>query len=214
MSNELTTTQEQSKALEKNVINYEPVFPILTARVLLDLAVEEMAEDALALVNNEQNCPGGYSSLLTNQSIDSIRGVKELKEAIYGVSCAFAREMKFEATYDKSNIHVWLEVMRRDSVHDDRYHPRSVFAGQFTVRTEKDYSPIVLTNPTMNLRTHEPFVRPQDFGPFTAEAIVIDPEVNILTLWPSWVHYKMPVMKEPGPRISFGFSIDFLPPGA
>lgn len=212
MSNELTTT-EAPKALEKNVINYEPIFPILTARVLLDLAIEEMAEDALGLVNNGQNCPGGYSSLLTNQSIDSIRGVKELKEAIYGISCAFARELKFEATYDKSNINVWLEVMRRDSLHDTRYHPRSVFAGQFMVRTEKDYSPIVLTNPTMGLRTHEPFVRAQDFGPFTAEAIVINPEVNTLTIWPSWMQYKMPVMTEPGPRISFGFSIDFLPPG-
>lgn len=214
MSNELTTTQEQPKALEKNVINYEPIFPTLTARVLTDLPVEEMVEDALKFVNNEQNCPGGYSSLLTNQSIDSLRGVKELKEAIYGVSCAMARELKYEINYDKSQIQLWLEVMRRDNSHDTRSHQRGVFAGQFVIRTEEKYTPTVLVNPTMLYRGHEPFVRAQDFGPFTAEALIVKPEVGVLNIWPSWMQYKMPPMTEPGPRIAFGFNIDFLPPGA
>lgn len=213
MSEEQTTT-EQVRVLEKNVISYEPVFPTITARVLLDLPTEDIVEDALAFVDNEQNCSGGFSSLYTNRSIDSLRGVKEIKEAIYGVSCAIAREMKYEVNYDKSSIHVWLEVMRRDNSHDTRTHPRGLFAGQLIVRTEEDYSPIALVNPTVNYRNHEPAIREEDLGPFTAAALLIAPDVNVLNVWPSWMQYKIPPMTAPGPRIAFGFNIDFLPPGA
>lgn len=200
--------------LETNVINYEPVFPVMTAKVLLDLPIENMVEDALAFVDNEQNFPGGFSSVYTDRSIDSLRGVSELKQAIYGVACSFGRELKYEANYDKSNIQLWLDVMRRDNARETWISPRGILAGHFVIRTEENYSPILLSNPTNPFRIHEPAVRPEDQGPFTAEALVIKPEVGVLYLWPAWMPCRLPPMTEPGPRISYGFKIDFLPPGA
>lgn len=215
MSNELTTVdQTTEEAPAKNVINYVPIFPILTANVLLDLPVEHMVEDVLKLVGDQKNCSGGYSSLYNNQSIDNIRGVKELREAIYGVSCAFGREMKFEANYDKSSIHLWVDVMRRGNYHGIHNHQRGVFAGTFMIRTDAKMSPLTFVNPNATKRMHEPYVRQEDLGPFTADAMVNQPDVGTLCIWPSWLQYQMPEMTEPGPRISFGFNIDFLPPGA
>ena len=215
MSNELTTTEQTTQeAPAKNVINYVPVFPVLTANVLLDLPVEHMVEDVLKMVGDQKNCPGGYSSLYNNQSIDNLRGVKELREAIYGVSCAFGREMKFEANYDKSSIQLWVDVMRRGNYHTTHNHPRGVFAGTFMIRSDPKMSPVTFVNPNATHRMHDPFVRQEDLGPFTADAMVINPEVGSLVIWPSWLQYQMPEMTEPGPRISFGFNIDFLPPGA
>lgn len=212
MSNEVTTTEQTEPQL--NVINYNPIFPILTGSVLLDLPVENMVEDILKLSNNESNCPGGYCSLFSNQSIENVRGVKELRDAIYGISCAFGRELKYETNYDKSATNLWFDVMRRGNYHTPHNQPRSVFAGTFTVRADAKMSPVVLVNPNLSNKMHDPFVRQEDFGPFTADGMVLEPKVNILHVWPAWLQYQVPEMTEPGPRISFGFSIDFLPPGA
>lgn len=202
------------QALELNVINYEPIFPTMTARVLLDMPIDDMVEDVLAFVNNEENCPAGFSSLYTERSIDSLRGVAELKQAIYGVTCAMGRELKYEADYEKSNLQLWIDVMRRDNTQDARISPRGLYAGQFVIRAEENYSPLVITNPVFAYRVHEPFVRPEDQGPFTAEALLLKPEVGVLNVWPAFMQTRVPTMTEPGPRISFGFKIDFLPPGA
>lgn len=214
MSNEVTTVEEVTQEPQKNVINYNPIFPILTASVLLDLPVEHMVEDVLKLVGDQKNCPGGYSSLYSGQSLDHIRGVKELKEAIYGVSCSFGREMKFEANYDKSSIHLWVDVMRRGNYHANRNHPRGVFSGAFVVRGDEKMSPVLFSNPTSGLRAHDPYIRPEDLGPFSADTLVVKPDVGTLVVWPSWLQYSQPEMTESGPRIAFGFNIDFLPPGA
>ena len=212
MSNEVTTTEQTEPQL--NVISYNPIFPVLTGSVLLDLPVEDMAEDILKLSNNESNCPGGYCSLFSNQSIENVRGVKELRDAIYGISCAVGRELKYEANYEKSATNLWFDVMRRSNYQTNRIQPRNVFSGTFIVRAEAKMSSIVLVNPNLINKMHDPFVRNEDFGPFTADGMILEPKVNTLYFWPAWLQYQVPEMTEPGPRISFGFGIDFLPPGA
>ena len=208
MSDQIEQTEPQL-----NVIAYNPIFPILTGSVLLDLPVEDMAEDILKMSNNQSNCTGGYSSLYSSQSIENIRGISEMRQAIYGISCAIGRELKYETDYEKSSINLWFDVMRRGNYHVAHNQPRSVFSGTFIVRSDTKMSPIVLINPNLSNRMHDPFIRNEDLGPFTADAIIVEPKVNVLNIWPSWLQYQMPEMTEPGPRISFGFSIDFLPPG-
>ncbi len=91
MSNEVTTTQQDPNA--KNVINYEPLFPVLTASINLDLAVEDMASDLFALATDTVNCEGGFTTYTTGQNIDHIRGINDVKQAIYGVACAIGRNL-------------------------------------------------------------------------------------------------------------------------
>lgn len=214
MSNELTTTQEATQEPQKNVINYNPIFPIMMAEVLLDLPIEHMVEDVLKLSNvNDDNYAGGFTTYFTKQDIDHIRGVKELKEAIYGISSAYGRELKYEANYEKCSIQVWANVMRKDGYHVYHNHQRSVFSGTFYARTDDKMSPLVFHNPTMPLRSKEPEVRPQDKSAFTSETMMVTPKNNTLVLWPSWLCHEVPKMTESGPRISFSFNVDYLPPG-
>lgn len=213
MSNELTTTEQATEQSQTNVINYNPVFPTLTASVLLDLPVENMIEDLLKLDVNTDNYSGGWTTYFSNQNIDNVRGAKELKEAIYGVSCAFAREMKYEVNYDKCSIRVWANVMRKGGYHVAHDHKQATISGTFYARVEDDMSPLVFKNPTSIYRAKEPFIRPEDMTAFTSENLVVVPKVNTMVLWPSWMSHEVLEMKVPGPRISFSFNVDFLPPG-
>ena len=215
MSNELTTTEATTtQEPQKNVINYNPIFPIMMAEVLIDLPIDEMVEDVLKLPDvNTDNYPGGYTTYSNHLNIDHIRGVKELKEAIYGITCAYGRELKYEANYEKCSIQLWLNVMRRGGHHGYHAHQRAVFAGTFYARVDDKMSPIILYNPTMPFRSKDPDVRPQDRTAFTSETMEIIPKNNTLIMWPAWLSHMVPKMVESGPRISFSFSVDYLPLG-
>lgn len=206
-------TEVQAPEMQKNVINYTPVFPVMTASVLLDLPVEDMIQDVLQLATDTKNYEGGYTTFFNKQNIDLVRGVKELKEAIYGVTCAFGRELKYEMNYDKCSIELWVSVMRRGGYHPPHNHPRSTFSGTFYARVDDKMSPLVMMNPTSSLRMHDHYIRPQDAGAFTSEAMTVKPVNNTMHIWPSWMSHYVPEMVESGPRIAFSFNVDFLPPG-
>lgn len=211
MSNEVAV-QEPSN--EKNVINYNPVFPTLTAVVNLDLPVEDMAKDLWNLAGDTENYDGGFTTLMTGQSIDHIKGYQDAKQAIYGIACAFGREHKFEVNYDKAAVNVWANVMRRGGSQPVASHPGSYFSGIINISCTEEDSPVVFSNPTAPYRGHEGYIRPQDYGPFTAPSMSIKNTNNQLIIWPSWLPYSFPKMKSSGPRVSLGFTVDFLPPGA
>lgn len=199
---------------QKNVINYNPVFPVMTSNVILDLPVEDMSHDILQLATDIKNYEGGFTTYFNKQNIDSVRGVKELKEAIYGVCCAVGRELKYEMQYEKCSIELWASVMRRGGYHPPHAHPRSTFSGTFYARVDDKMSPLVMMNPTTPFRSHDHVIRPQDVGPFTSDTLMLKPAVNTMFIWPSWMHHFVPEMTESGPRISLSFNVDFLPPGA
>ncbi len=199
---------------EFNKISYNPIFPILTGSVKLDLPIAEMKAGLLNLAGDQKNYEGGFTTFFNNQDLDHITGIKQLKEAIYGVSCAVGRELKFECSYEKASIQLWVNVMRKGCYHPPHHHARSVFSGTFYVECDETMSPFAFINPTRDLRNHEPAIRPQDAGPFTSEIMMIKPQVGMLNIWPSWIHHYVPEMKVDGPRISLSFNVDFLPPGA
>jgi len=213
MSNEVATTELPE--MQPNVINYEPIFPILTAGVLLDLPIEEMVNGILKKAVDIKNHTSGYTTYFNRENIDNIEGVSLLKEAIYGISCSFGRELKYELDYERCALHLWANVMRKGDYHEMHNHPRSIFSGTFYARIDDTMSPLVIKNPSISNRMHEPVVvRPEDNTPFNASLIVIKPKVNNLHIWPSWLEHKVPEMEVGGPRVSFSFSVDFLQPGA
>lgn len=214
MSNAVTTVPEQDPNA-KNVINYNPVFPTMMAQIKLELPTENMAQELLQLAVDTENYEGGYTTYFNGQTIDHIKGIKELKEAIYGVSVAYCRELKFDLNPDRCGINVWANVMRKGGHHGIHNHPRSVVSGTFYVKAEEDHPPIVFINPTSDLRMHEPIVkRPEDFTAFTSPTLMIQPKPNDMLIWPSWINHHVPKSASSSPRISISFNVDFLPPGA
>ena len=216
--NALVTTDTPAYTAEMatedyNKINYEPVFPTLTLSVKLKVPTDKMASELIALAGDVQNYEGGYTTFFNGQSIDHISGVKELKEAIYGVACAFGRELKYECNYEKCSIQLWANVMRKGNYHAPHHHARSIFSGTFYAQTDDQMSPFVMINPTRDNRMHEPVIRNEDVGPFTSETLMIKPKVGTMNMWPSWLYHYVPSMAVDGPRVSLSFNVDFLPPG-
>lgn len=222
MSNELTTTDnttapEQPKGDEKNVIMYNPVFPVMTATVNLDLPIEDMAQDLLQLASDTVNYDGGFTTFFNRQRIDHIRGYKQLEEAIYGVTNSFLRELKYEVNPQKCSIQTWASVIRHGGSHGIHNHPRCVVSGTFYVQCDDQSVPLVIENPTNAFRMHEPSVsRPEDYTAFTAPSMMIQPKPNMMALWPSWLYHYVPKVTKDNsvPRIAISFNVDFLPMGA
>ena len=202
-----------SSDVEINKLNYTPVFPILTTSVKLDLPVAEMKAGLLNLAGDQKNYEGGFTTFYNNQDLEHITGIKLLKEAIYGIACAFGRELKYETNYDKCSIQIWANIMRKGCYHPPHHHGRAVFSGTYYVECDDTMSPFMFINPTRDMRNHDPVVRPQDAGPFTSETMMVKPQVGTLNMWPSWLHHFVPEMAVDGPRISLSFNVDFLPPG-
>ncbi|NBX49448.1 hypothetical protein EBT25_05790 [bacterium] len=196
------------------VINYEPIFPLMTASVKLDLPIQDMAVDVLELAKQEKNYSGGYTTYFNKQVVDMLRGVSDLKETIYGVCAAFGRELKYELNYDRCAIELWASVIRKGGYHPPHNHARSMFSGTFYVNVDADMSPLVLMNPTTPFRMHEGFVRDADKGPFTSDVLVLKPENNQMIIWPSWLNHYVPEMEVDKSRIAFSFNVDYLPIGA
>jgi uncharacterized protein (TIGR02466 family) len=199
---------------EFNKLNYQPIFPTLITTVKLDLPVAEMKAGLLQLAGESQNYEGGFTTFFNRQELDHVSGIKQLKEAIYGIACAFGRELKYECNYDKCSIQLWVNVMRKGGYHPPHNHARSTFSGTYYAEVNDNMSPFVFFIPTKDLRMHDPVVRPEDAGPFTSEQMIIKPETGSLSMWPSWLYHHVPQMNVDGPRVSLSFNVDFLPPGA
>lgn len=217
MTNEVTTqepAQEQDMDA-KNTIFYNPIFPIMTASVNLDLPIEEMANGIAQLSSDTKNYEGGYTTYFNNQNIEHIPGIKELREAIYGITCAFARELKQEFNEEKMAIRLWANYMRRGGYHPPHIHTQSQYSGTFYVMINDKAAPFVFCNPTEPFRMHEPpVIRQEDYTPFTSPTCMMRPKPNQLYLWPSWMSHFVPEHQDDAPRISISFNVDTLPRGA
>jgi uncharacterized protein (TIGR02466 family) len=212
-SNQITESQPDPDA--KNVINYNPIFPILMAQINLDLPVTDMAEDLMSLANNTENYSGGFTTYYTNQYIDGVRGITDLKQAIYGVAAAYMKELKYDVNLEKCGIHLWANIMKKDGYHGHHRHERSVLSGTYYVQTFEDSSPLIIENPTSMFRMHEPIVaKPEDYTAFTSPMLSLQPKPNTLFMWPSWLVHHVPSSKSSLPRISLSFNVDYLPKGA
>lgn len=213
---EVTTVEEQPQQKEKNVINYNPVFPTLTASVLMDFDNNQMAEEVYKSVGDKTNITNGYSSLLDNpKAVENLPKGQDLLGAIYQISLSFLREMKVEFNPEKCNMRTWLTVHRKGSYAPKTRNPLSQLSGVYYIKADKDMSSLVLHNPTTPLRSHEHLpMRIQDFTAFTAPSMAIQPEENTLFIWPSWLEHEIPEMQVGGPLICVNFTIDFLPSGA
>lgn len=214
MSNEVATTQQEPDMNAKNTVFYNPVFPVMTATVNLDLPVEDMASGIYQLASDIKNYEGGYTTFYNGQSIEHVKGIPELKEAIYGIVMSFTRELKVEVNPNKCSIQLWASVIRRDGHHGMHCHPRSMYSGTFYVNVNEKSAPLVLMNPTQQFRMHDPQPsRPQDLGPFTSESMAIQPKNNQLVMWPSWMMHHVPVHSDSAPRVAISFNVDFAPNG-
>jgi len=199
---------------DARVVNFNPIFPILTAEVELDLPTTLINKDVIKLAGDQKNYEGGYTTLFNRPEVDKITHMSGLRQAIYGIVMKYVEEVGFNVNAEKCSIDIWANLMRKGGYHPPHNHPRCHFSGTYYSLVEDGASPLILMNPTSPYRMHEAEVSKDVKNPFTAEGMVINPKQGSLYMWPSWLYHYVPEMSSDKPRISFSFNVDFLPPGA
>lgn len=203
--------------MSENVITYDPIFPVMMASVLLNLPVTDMV-DYIRQIDQQENSDVGFTTHIGSYNSENLKpmpGYLQLEEAILGVITSFARELKYDVDPERCGIQLWANSMKKGGFHSIHNHPHSSFSGCFYLSCSENTSPLLIHNPTMPFRMHEPFiVDPTNYTAFTAPSLTITPKVNTMFVWPSWLSHSVPKMKTNEERISIAFNVDYLPIGA
>ena len=203
--------------MSENVITYDPIFPVMMASVLLNLPVTDMV-DYIRQIDQEENSDVGFTThkgFYNSENLESMPSYRELQEAILGVVTSFARELRYDVDPERCSVQLWANSMKKNGFHSIHNHPHSSFSGCFYLACSDNTSPLLIHNPTMPLRMHEPFIiDPTNYTAFTAPSLTITPKVNTMFVWPSWLSHSVPKMKTNEERISIAFNVDYLPIGA
>jgi hypothetical protein len=218
MTNEVQDVQnknEQPTENQKNVINYNPVFPTLTCTVETDLDFEETLQDIYKLASDTVNSPIGYSTLGQDpNAVKKLAGGENIEGAIYGIATNFMKELRSEIDEEKCFLRTWLNVTRLKNHQPRISHPNAQLAGMVVISTGEKPTPFLLHNPTSAFRSHEvPPMKVSDYTAFTAPSVVLEAKAGTVFMWPAWMQYEIPETTVGGPFIFVGFTIDFLPRG-
>lgn len=195
-------------------VNFFPAFPTLMSEITLDLPVDKMAADAVALAGGQENYEGGFTTYFSQSEISNRLGVPELKDAIYNVSMAWADQNKWEVARESIRIQVWVSVIHAKGFHGIHNHPKSHLSGTFYAQVPTNGSPIIFMNPTQVYRMNEPVIRPEDMQEFNAPEMPIVPKPNQMFCWPSWLSHHVPssMDKAEGLRVAYSFNVTFEEP--
>ena len=218
MTNEtqtVETTTEQPQEDQKNVIRFDPVFPVLTCSVDTDLDFQDTLQDIYKLASDSVNSPSGYTTLgMDPEAVKKLANGEQIEAAIYGIACAFMKELKSEIDEEKCFIRSWLNVTRLENHVPRITHTGAQLAGMVVIATGDKPSPVLMHNPTAIYRSHEvPPLRVADYTAFTAPSVVIEPKAGSVYMWPAWMQYEVPQTQQGGPFIFIGFTVDFMPRG-
>lgn len=207
--------QEKPQELKVNEVNYNPVFPILTCMVKVELPIDDIASAIFKKAGEIENVPNGFSSMVVDPSfVKSLPHGDKVEGAIYGLGVEYLRQVKAEFNADKCNLRTWVHILRKGAHYPRFPMPNTQIAGMFVIRTASKASPLVVHNPTMIYRSHDRMPsRMEDYTAFTAPSAMFELMENTIYLWPSWLSFDIPTMEVGGPLVAVMFTMDFLPPG-
>lgn len=215
VKNETVAAEGDRPKAEKNQVQFEPLFPILTAMVDLDIDFEETLQHIYKLSGDAVNSPVGWTTLGQDPAaVKKLPAGEAIEGAIYGVATTFMKELKSEYDPDKCLIRSWINVIRKGN-----HQPRMNFAnnqlcGVIILSSQEKSPPVVLHNPSSIYRAHEiPPFRIADYTPFTSPTAALPAKPNHMILWPSWVQQEIPPAEAGVPLIYIAFTVDFLPKG-
>ena len=206
---------EEQLDTKPNEIMFNPIFPVLTASVLLDFDLETMKSEIYNIASDKKNFPGGFTTKQSDiKAVDKLSEGEKIQGAIYQISLNFLRELKLEFDPDRCSVRTAINVLRKDGYLPVEQTPHAQVSGMFFVSCPVGSSKMMLHNPTTHLRSHEHLpMRPQDLTAFTAPSILIEPKDNMLYIWPAWMKHELAPMEIGGPLIVISFAVDFLPTG-
>ena len=111
----------------------------------------------------------------------------------------------FKSEFSVSNC--WININGKNHFNRPHTHGFSTLAGVFYITAPKNSGRLILRNPIQahGFCVDEKFV--DSWNEFNSRTWEIEPEINKLVIWPSWVdHYTLPNLSDED-RISLAFNV-------
>ena len=128
----------------------------------------------------------------------------KLKTEIENTAYVYHEEMQFKKTLKQKLGNIWVNINQKGHSNDYHVHPDSIFSGAFYL---KGKAPIVFRHPFRDISSYywrESFI--EEWNPANSGTWRIEPEPNMLFVFPAWIEHKVFMNKEDTDRISFSFN--------
>jgi len=129
----------------------------------------------------------------------------KLKNKIEEEANLFHHKMQFKKIYNQKLGNIWININQKGHLNDYHHHPQSIFSGAFYLIKTK--SSIVFQHSFRDIATYywvDSIV--EEWNPVNSGVWSIEPEPNVLIIFPAWAEHKVIMNEEDTDRISLSFN--------
>ena len=151
----------------------------------------------------ERSNIGGWQSdnVINEPHIEFVK----LKNKIEEVINSYHNDIQFKKTYNQTIDKIWININQKGQSNVNHVHPFSCLAGVFYLT--KENSPIVFCHPYADINTYYWYDELiEEWNEVNSAEWTIEPEPNMLIVFPSWLWHKVTIHKKDTDRISLSFN--------
>ncbi len=150
----------------------------------------------------KSNIGGWHSDNIFNETHTEF---VKLKNKIEEASNLYHHEIQLRKTYNQKIENIWININQKGHLNEFHNHPQSIFSGAFYLT--KRNAPIVFQHPFREINDFYWYdYMIETWNGVNSGIWKLEPEPNILLVFPPWMEHKVLVNKEDTDRISFSFN--------
>ena len=130
----------------------------------------------------------------------------KLKTEIENAATVYHHDMQFKKTHYQKIGGIWVNINQKGHSNVFHNHPYIILSGAFYL-TKVKTSPIVFQHPFRDINTYfwdESII--EEWNLANSGGWTLEPEPNILFIFPSWIYHKVSMNEEDNDRITFSFN--------
>ena len=190
-------------------------------KVQLDLDLKKLTELAFQMqdhdkklgrvVNNKSNMGGWHSNnILEEKHEELIRLKKEITQHLQTYHSEVFRGMIFRNNVIQNINDMWVNINEKYHYNEWHIHPGSVISGAYYIKhdgcNENGAITFKHSNGTYKNIAHWPAGLIESENEVTGEIVQLNPEPNMLLLFPGWLEHKAEINLKDDTRISSSFN--------
>ena len=129
----------------------------------------------------------------------------KLKNKIKDAVDLYHHEIQLKKTHTQKINNIWVNINQKGHLNEYHDHPGACLSGAFYLTKSK--SPIIFQHPMRDISRYfwdESIV--EEWNAANSGSWTIEPNPNILLVFPPWVYHKVSFNEEDTDRISFSFN--------
>ena len=191
--------------MDKEYLN---LFHVLIQISKLELNIDSLIEFCYEMKRKDEigikksNLGGWHSDNILNEMHPEFI---KLKNKIEEGANEYHHEIQLKKNLKQKIDIIWANINGKEHSNEYHAHPRAILSGAFYLTKGK--TPIVFGHPFSAITTYfwgESIV--EEWNEITSGEWRIEPRLNNLLIFPSWVQHKVSINEEDTDRISFSFN--------